>query len=221
MTRQSATALNRRQLFSKVIPACGLCTGCALVTACAETAVAQAPPANAPARPAATQASAAAKHKFEADSQMSFTRVYHFAFAHQAGVLKAMAAQIGEEKLIAMVKEASSQVATAQGKVRGDRAPNRTLATFLGDMRTPDHFWKNVLTYEFVEWTEKAAEVRVSECLWAKTFRQWNAGELGYALICHPDFAAAVAFNPKMKMIRTKTLMQGHDHCNHRWVLEA
>lgn len=221
MTGPSLTVLNRRELFNKVIPACGLCAGCAFVARCAETANAQAPPANAQVRPAGKQAPAAVKHKFETDSQRTFTQVYHFAFAHQVGVLKGLAAQIGEEKLIAMVKEASSQVAAAQGKPRGDRAPDRTLATFLGDLRTPDHWWKNVLTYEFVEWTEKAAEIRVTECLWAKTIRQWDAAELGYALICHPDFAAAAAFNPKMKMIRTKTLMQGNDYCNHRWVIET
>lgn len=32
---------------------------------------------------------------------MSFTRVYQFAFAHQVAVLKGLAAQIGQEKLVA------------------------------------------------------------------------------------------------------------------------
>ena len=28
-------------------------------------------------------------------------------------------------------------------------------------------------------------------------------------------------FNPKMRMIRTKTLMQGDDCCNNRYIIEA
>jgi hypothetical protein len=72
-----------------------------------------------------------------------------------------------------------------------------------------------------VEDTERAAEMKVTECLWAKTFRDAGAGDIGYALMCHGDFATAPAFNAKMKMTRTKTLMQGHDCCNPRWTLQA
>ncbi len=33
------------------------------------------------------------------------------------------------------------------------------------------------------------------------------------------DFATVTAFNPKLKMIRTKTLMQGADSCDHRYIV--
>ena len=85
----------------------------------------------------------------------------------------------------------------------------------------PEYFWSHVLTSQWVEKTERAAEIRVTECLWAATFRAAGAADIGYATVCHPDFAAATAFNPKMRMLRTKTLMQGHDCCNHRWVIDA
>jgi hypothetical protein len=68
-----------------------------------------------------------------------------------------------------------------------------------------------------VEDQPAAFEVKVEECLWAATFRKHKAEDLGYLLICHPDFAMARGFNPKMKLHRTKTLMQGHKCCNHRW----
>ena len=45
-------------------------------------------------------------------------------------------------------------------------------------------------------------------------------GPVGYASICHPDFAMTEGYNPKMKLLRTKTLMQGDDCCNHCWVME-
>jgi hypothetical protein len=48
-----------------------------------------------------------------------------------------------------------------------------------------------------------------------------NAGDLGYILSCYGDYASAEGFNPKMRMIRTKTLMQGSDCCNHRYVIEG
>lgn len=42
---------------------------------------------------------------------------------------------------------------------------------------------------------------------------------IGYSAHCFSDFAGASAFNPKLKLVRTKTLMRGHDCCNHRWTL--
>ena len=38
------------------------------------------------------------------------------------------------------------------------------------------------------------------------------------AALCNMDYSWPTAFNPKFKMERDKTLMQGHDCCNHRYV---
>jgi hypothetical protein len=62
--------------------------------------------------------------------------------------------------------------------------------------------------------------VRVTECLWAKTFRDLGASEIGSMLICHRDYADCRGFNPRITMIRSKTLMQGDEFCNHRFVWE-
>ena len=53
---------------------------------------------------------------------------------------------------------------------------------------------------------------------WAKTFREAGSADIGYAAVCHEDYAACQAFNPKIKMIRTKTLMQGDGCCDHRLI---
>jgi len=68
---------------------------------------------------------------------------------------------------------------------------------------------------------KSSPEIRVTECLWAKTFRDAKAGDIGYATICYQDYAMSQGFSSKLKMIRSKTLMQGHDYCNHRWVWEG
>jgi hypothetical protein len=58
----------------------------------------------------------------------------------------------------------------------------------------------------------------MTECIWAKTFLDANAGDIGYAQICIGDYTWAESFNPKITMVRDKTLMQGHDICNHRYL---
>ena len=72
-----------------------------------------------------------------------------------------------------------------------------------------------------VEDTESAFEIKVSECLWAETFRAQDAGDIGFAWICYADYSWPQGFNPKLKMIRDKTLMEGHEYCNHRYVIEV
>ena len=70
-----------------------------------------------------------------------------------------------------------------------------------------------------VEDTENAFELKVTECIWASVFRDAGLdGEIGHAAVCNMDYTWPTTFNPKFKMERDRTLMQGHDHCNHRYV---
>jgi hypothetical protein len=59
--------------------------------------------------------------------------------------------------------------------------------------------------------------MRVTKCIWARTFLDAGLGDVGYAHICHGDYAGVRGFNPALEMVRDKTLMQGHDCCNHRY----
>jgi hypothetical protein len=77
---------------------------------------------------------------------------------------------------------------------------------------------KSSMSYDIVEDTEEAFEIKVTECLTEDIFRELDAADIGYACVCHADYALPVAFNPKIKMVRDKTLMEGHDCCNHRYI---
>lgn len=161
------------------------------------------------------------KHKFMDDSKMTFAQLFDFGYMATAQTLKLMADKMGKENFMKALKEASAESAAAGMKQFAKSVPKNNLQAFAQVMKKPDYFWKHVLTLDIVEDKENVFEIKVKECLWAKTFRLAKAGDIGYSMICHADFAMAQAFNPKMKMIRSKTLMQGHDSCNHRWVMET
>ena len=91
----------------------------------------------------------------------------------------------------------------------------------MADLKKADSLYQHVLNFELVKDTEKEVDVRVAECLWAKTFRKANAADLGYSLICHGGIAATKAYNPKITMTRPKLLMKDDDECRFRWVMEA
>jgi hypothetical protein len=208
MKDASCTSTRRRFLTNALPAGTLLCLGCPALSALGIVqANAQAP---------------SPKHKFTEDSKMSFEEVYKFAYTNGfIPLLKTLANDIGKEKFIEMLKKATSDAAVRGVKEETKNLPKKDLAAFLAGFKADPYFWKHVLTYEFVEDTERAAQIKVTECLWAKTFREAEAADIGYATICYGDYAAAPAFNPKMKMIRTKTLMQGQDCCNHRWVMEG
>lgn len=161
------------------------------------------------------------KHKFLKDAGMSFAEVFKFSYADQLPILRGLEREIGSEKFTAMLKRIIDDLVSEQEAGRAKKLGRNDLAAFGQELKNPDSFFQNLLTFEIIEDTPRAAEIKVTECLWAKTYREANAGDLGYVLTCYGDYAAAQAFNPKMRMIRTKTLMQGDDCCNHRYVIEG
>jgi len=167
------------------------------------------------------EAKTSGKHKFFKDSGMTFKEVYDFAFKDSfIPIIKNLAKELKEDSFMEILKRAAYEAALQEGQNEAKDRPNNDFANFTAWARDSINFWKHFLTLDIVEDTDKAFEIKVTECLYAKTFRENDAGDIGYVTICHPDYAFCQGFNPKIKMIRTKTLMQGDDCCNHRWIWE-
>jgi hypothetical protein len=158
-----------------------------------------------------------AEHKFLEGSNMTFQEVFDFAFGSLIPVLQGIAKEFGEDSFSEAPRKVVSERVLKAGQETARRLSSNDLAAFKA-AGEPGYFGKHVLTLEMVEDTPQAFEVRVTECLWAKTFREMGAAELGYSLICHRDYVECQGFNPRITMVRTKTLMQGDDCCNHRFV---
>jgi hypothetical protein len=161
-------------------------------------------------------------HKFKADAQSSFEDNFKFAYAQVLiPYLNDIADEIGRKRLIKIVQTRWEEHCWKSGKKFAEDSAKPDFANFTEWARTPKRFWQHVLSFAIVEDTPKAFEIKVTECLWAKVFRDAGDADIGYAGICHPDFATARGYSAKLQMIRTKTLMQSHDFCNHRWLWEG
>ncbi len=166
-------------------------------------------------------AAPAQKHKFQQDAGVSVAQVFSFAYLPQLGLLRGIEKEMGSEKFATLVKRLVDEETEKQMAEMAKRAGQNDMAAFTRPFRQKGSLFEKALTYEIVEDTPKAFEVKVTECLWARTYQSANAGDLGYLLSCYGDYASARGFNPKMRMIRTKTLMQGDAYCNHRYVIEG
>jgi predicted hydrocarbon binding protein len=152
---------------------------------------------------------------------MTYAEVFGFGFSrYYIPTMKGLRDRLGEDGLVEMLKGVSMDVGRRLGEQYAGEIGSSDLAAFTHWAKEPSRLYENVLEWEIVEDTESTVAVKITECLWAKTFRDAQAADIGYAGICHGDFGAAPGFNPKMHLERTKTLMQGHDCCDHRWVVE-
>jgi len=73
---------------------------------------------------------------------------------------------------------------------------------------------------EITEATPTSYRERDTSCIFAKVCRDLDAADLGYVMFCATDFPLAKVFNPKMKLERTKTLMEGDDCCDFHYTWE-
>lgn len=201
----SGNELNRRQFISRIIPACSImCLGTdrILASATAET----------------TSIVQEAKHKFDNEFTRKLTNRQFFAVQYREfiGLAKALEEKMGKEKAIEFLKKYTHEKMLKYGEQHAQRSPDNSFKTYVKTF-DPARYGET-LTMEIVEDTENAYELKVTECIWASTFLAAKAGDIGFASVCFGDYAWAEGFNPKIKLIRDKTLMQRFDHCNHRYV---
>jgi hypothetical protein len=159
------------------------------------------------------------QHKFDVTSQvdLSVRQRVGMQFGSLIEFIKTLQTQMPEDEVVALLNRHSAEVGRRTGQQQAERAPDTNFQTFVETFRPPRY--ANSLTHEVVEDSEKVFELRVSECIWAETFRNAGlGGEVGHAAVCNMDYYWPTAFNPSFKMERSKTLMQGDDICNHRYI---
>ncbi|MDQ1279399.1 MAG: hypothetical protein QG670_661 [Thermoproteota archaeon] len=76
------------------------------------------------------------------------------------------------------------------------------------------YFASHLFTIAYHKDTPTEIEFHTTECLLAKVFRDIGAADLGYTMICQPDFVTTPAYLSGIRLKRTKTLMQGDDYCD-------
>jgi len=154
----------------------------------------------------------------EFERKLTYRQFFAMNYRDSMEMMKALEGEMGKEKTIEFLKKTTTKRLTELGKVQAERSPDNTLNTYVEQFRSG---YANTLKKEIVEDSEKAFELKVTECIWASTFLDAKMGDYGYAWVCWGDYAWAQGFNPKIRMVRDKTLMQGDCCCNHRYIYEG
>jgi len=154
-------------------------------------------------------------HKFNKKVDWTYEEAYRWRNSLIADRMDRISNYLGRKKLIKALKKSTEGFYSSLETYK----PENTLQDFVKPF-FEDESYKTIITFEVIENREDKVSLKFTECLNAKIFRELNAADIGYATLCHGDEAWVKAYNPKIQFSRTKTLMEGHDCCNHCYTVE-
>ena len=76
------------------------------------------------------------------------------------------------------------------------------------------------LEIEVKEQSETSFTFNVTRCRYAETYKAMGLGEIGHLLSCNRDGAFCEGYDPKLKLDRSQTIMQGASHCDFKYSYE-
>jgi hypothetical protein len=161
-------------------------------------------------------------HKFQEKMQSGMTYEQYFRSSCQEKILLAEELErvVGRKKALEVMGKARERYIVEMTKRA--RKPVKNFEEFCATEKAENAFpyMSNTVTLTYPEETPNKLKIHVTECLYAKVYKEMNATDLGYVLCCQPDFAYAQACHPKLRLKRSKILMQGDSCCNHTYYWE-
>ncbi len=135
-----------------------------------------------------------------------------------APVMKAFIEELGFEKVRDTLAKANREASRQYGRELATTLGSATIADLVRELRA----WgtDDALEEEILEQTETTYFFNVTRCRFAEEYEKLGVRNLGVALSCCRDFGFIEGFNPKIKLVRTQTIMEGAARCDFRYCLE-
>jgi fumarate reductase iron-sulfur subunit len=135
-----------------------------------------------------------------------------------APFIKSFIERFGREGALQVTKEVIETLARQSGE--GLRV--------MSGGNTMDHLQKiwpvfgqgGALEFEMLPSTPTTGGLNVTRCRYAEMYRKHGLQKFGFLLSCGRDFAMIEGFNPKIRLTRTQTIMEGAPFCDFRFTLE-
>ena len=134
--------------------------------------------------------------------------------SQQITLLNALKDEFGPE-VVTVVEQANS-TAVCQRFLAGANG-KRTIEALI------NFLWEPLSTkgYAFtIDRSDEGVQMKCTACPWAALYKNLGGAEWGFHLYCAVDEDLVEAFNPQIGFKRTKTLMEGHDSCDHFYYLK-
>jgi hypothetical protein len=133
-------------------------------------------------------------------------------------LIRAFIEEFGKEKGLEITRRVISSLSRESGHQLAQKMGDNSLRSFAKGLEA----WGTGGAYETVELelSDERYSFDIKRCRYAEMYRELGLQELGVTLSCGRDFELVKGFNPRMRLLRTKTIMENHDCCDFRLTLE-
>jgi len=134
-----------------------------------------------------------------------------------SSLIKAFADKMGYDRAMEIVKQVVREDAILSGRTLADKYGGNTLREL---SKIANEVWASdeALKINIIKEDKDELRFNVTSCKYADIYEKLGIKELGCLLSCSRDFWFMEGFNPEIELIRTKTIMDGCEYCDFRYV---
>ena len=135
-----------------------------------------------------------------------------------APLIRAVAQRIGLEEALNILVEVNQQEAFQRGRLMAEKMGQNGIEALVDEVAG----WGRGGEWEMevLEQTPTTYFFNVTRCPYYDKYRELGLEEFGVGFSCCRDEPFARGFNPKLRLVRTKTIMEGAEHCDFRYYLD-
>ena len=122
---------------------------------------------------------------------------------------------VAKRTIAASVRAASIEQASEMANLARAEGETPSMATF----QKIYELWTRggALEINVLAETEDTLNFDVTRCRYAEMYREMGLGDIGHLLSCQRDGTFCEGYDPRIKMERSQTIMQGAERCTFRY----
>ena len=134
-----------------------------------------------------------------------------------APLIMAVSQRIGRDEALAILQEVNQQEAFQRGRSMAEEMERNGIEELVDDVAG----WGRggIWEMDVLEQTPTTYFFNVTRCPYYEKYKELGLEEFGVGFSCCRDEPFARGFNPQLRLERTKTIMEGADHCDFRYYL--
>ena len=150
--------------------------------------------------------------------ELSYSDFLREVYSGRINLIREFERRFGKEKVHAILREyyGSQSIVSCRSMVENLEEPISSIEDFRRVIKDLDSrpFSQKTMINEHPDSPDDQAIRTTRHCLWADIFNEFGAADIGKIMLCDTDHLTAEVFHPKIRLERTKTIMEGDDCCD-------
>ena len=124
--------------------------------------------------------------------------------------------ELGEKRAFPIIQRAFEKLQVRNGQKLAEKLGSNSFEALAENNR---EMAAELDGFEVLEITDREIKTKITRCVAYEAFEALGMPEL-CGLYCESDYPYIKAYNPDMKLVRSKEIANGDEYCDHIWTLE-